>query len=286
MNVTVVIPCYDKHFNYLMKRLVELYTNTNKPEQVIISLNGCKNIEIERINILKNKFTKYFTNFIIIKNNERVPRPEARNLTLEYITGDIICLCDADDKIHPQRIEITKYFFKKYKISHLLNSYILSGCQKPNCNCLMCNLGKSNKFTNYSNFEKIKAVLPNELYQINFGSDFIIPEVKTVLGHNGRYQILPHHGNCAFTKEVFKKIKFNTIFPRGQDSLFCQQVLHEFKNTMLIDAELCIYENQWIPKIKDFYYFEKQNIYLNFGSQTYPGIPRRKEEIKIIGEKI
>ena len=150
----------------------------------------------------------------------------------------------------------------------------------------MCNLGKPKKFTNYNNFDKIKALLPNELYNINFGADFIKPGVKTILGHNGKYQILPHHGNCAFTKEVFEKIKFNTNYPRGQDSLFCQEVLYQFNNTMLIDAELCIYDNQWIPEKNDFFYFERLDIYLNFGSQTYPGVPRRKEEIDIIGEKI
>ena len=112
MEVTVVIPCYDKHFQFLMKRLVELYTNSNKPEQVIISLNGCKNIEETRIKNLENKFSQYFKDLTIIKNDERIPRPEARNLTLDYIKNDIICLCDADDVIHPQRIEITKYFFQ------------------------------------------------------------------------------------------------------------------------------------------------------------------------------
>jgi glycosyltransferase involved in cell wall biosynthesis len=286
MKITVVIPCYDKHFQFLFRRLVELHTQTNKPEQVIISLNGCKNIEIERINSLQNKFKKLFQDLTIIKNQERVPRPEARNLTFDSITGDIICLCDADDQIHPQRMEITKHFFQKYKISHLLNSYIISECQNKVCNCLMCELGKPKKFTNYTNIEKIKYILPNELYNINFGADFIRPGVKTVLGHNGKYQILPHHGNCAFTKEVFEKIKFDTNYPRGQDSLFCQEVLYQFKNTMLIDAELCIYDNKWKAEKNDFYYFERLDIYLNFGSQTYPGVPRRKEEIDIIGDKI
>ena len=150
----------------------------------------------------------------------------------------------------------------------------------------MTQLGKQIKFTNYINFEKIKAILPHELYDINFGADFIRPGVKTILGHNGKYQILPHHGNCSFTKEIFEKIKFDTKYPRGQDSLFCQQLLYAFKNSMLIDAELCIYENQWVPKKNDFYFFEKSNIYLNFGAQTYPGTPRKKEEIQIIGEKI
>jgi glycosyltransferase involved in cell wall biosynthesis len=286
MKISVVIPCYDKHFLYLSKRMVELQTSTNKPDEVIISLNGCKNIDHKKIELLENRCKQIFTNFLIIKNEERVPRPEARNLTYDYITSDIICLCDADDRIHPQRIEITKYFFEKYNISHLLNSYILSECQKSNNCCLLCDSGKPNKFINYTNFDKIKALHPKDLFEINFGSDFIKPEVKTILGHNGKYQILPHHGNCAFTKEVFNKIKFDTKYPRGQDSLFCQQVLYTFKNSMLIDAELCIYENNWIPKKNDFHFFEKSNIYLNFGSQTYPGIPRREEEIKIIGEKI
>lgn len=286
MEVTVVIPCYDKHFQFLMKRLVELYTNSNKPNQVIISLNGCKNIEPTRIINLENKFSSYFNDLTIIKNDERIPRPEARNLTIDYIKNEIICLCDADDIIHPQRIEITKYFFQKYKISHLLSSYIISECQKPNVNCLMTKLGKPTKFTNYTNFEKIKYILPHELYDLNFGAEFIKPGVKTILGHNGKYQILPHHGNCSFTKEVFEKNKFNRNYPRGQDSLFCQEVLFQFKNSMLIDAELCIYQNEWVPKKSDFHYYERLNIYLNFGSSTYPGVPRSKEEIEVIGNKI
>ena len=286
MKVTAIIPCYDKHFNYLKNRLVELQTNTYKPEQVIVSLNGCNKIDKNLLKLIEIKFKNLFNNFFILKSDERLPRPKARNITKKYILNDIICLFDADDIIHPQRIEITKYFFEKYNISHLLNSYIISGCKKSCHTCLMCILGKPNQFKQYNDFEKIKKIFPNDLYNINFGEDFIKPGVKTILGHNGKYQILPHHGNCSFLKKVFDEIDFNTDYPRGQDSLFCQEVLYKFKNTMLIDSELCISDNQWIPEKKDFYYLEKQNIYLNFGAQTYPGTPRTEEEIKVITEKI
>ena len=46
--------------------------------------------------------------------------------------------------------------------------------------------------------DKIKYINPNELYEINFGADFIKPGVKTILGHNGKYQILIFTKNQLF----------------------------------------------------------------------------------------
>ena len=76
------------------------------------------------------------------------------------------------------------------------------------------------------------------------------------------------------------------MYPRGQDSLFCQEVLLEFKKSMIIDASLIIYRNGWVPADTDFFEFKskKGNIYLNLGSPNPPppGKPREKYEYEYI----
>ena len=292
MKTTILIPCYHRHINLLFKTIEYFINGTVKPYQILISLNGCKFIDNNLIKKLKTLYSKYFEHFDVIESQEVLIRPIARNYVFDYIKGDIISLCDADDIQHPQKVEIIEYFFKNYDIVHLMNSYILSKCFENKNNidhknkCFLCKNNFVHSFQKYK-LEDINFMDPKEIYKLNYYNEKIKPGVKTILAFdNNLKQILPTHGTCAFTKEVFSKIKFNKLYPRGQDSLFCQEVLLEFKKTMIIDASLMIYRNGWVPQDTHFFEFKskKGNIYLNLGSSNPPppGKPREKYEYEYI----
>lgn len=286
MKITVIIPCYHLHFNKINRVLDCHYKNTRKPDQVIISLNGCSNLRKEDISVLQKKYKQHFTDFLIIETQTLLNRARARNICIPYITGDIVCFSDADDEEHLQRFEIVEYFFKNHDIVHLLHSYILIKCFRYMCGgCVLCKRENyNNNFIQYGNLENIKYCEPSILYDINYPSENIKPNVKNILGIVNGEQIMPVHGLVCVKKEVFDKIKFNENYPRGQDSLFSQEVLKEFKKTILIESQLHIYDNGWIPKEDEFNKFILNNgkeILINLGSKNppKPGTPITSSEI-------
>ena len=288
MSLTLIIPCYHKHFKYLDKCLNYYLEGTELPDQIIISLNGCNHLQNNLINDFKKKYETHFKEFKLIKTSNQINSAEARNLAIPFISNDIVSFCDADDSYHPQRVEIIKYFFKNYDIECLLHSYILAPCynNKNKNHCFLCQNNKNNIFKNYD-LSEIKYCNTEETFKLNYYNDKIQPDVKTIIAINSnKKQILPTHGLSSFKREVFSKIKFNKLYKRGQDSLFCQEVLKEFKKTIVLDAELIIYKNNWIPQKNQFKNFN--NIYINLGADNPPppGKPRSKNEHKFIDKAI
>jgi glycosyltransferase involved in cell wall biosynthesis len=284
MKISVLIPCYYKHFKNLKNIINLILKGTYQPYEIIISLNGCKFLNNDDILNFENNYKNI--KLKLVKTLELLSRPIARNILFPYIEGEIITFCDADDIIHYQRLEIINYFFENHDIDHLLHSYLLSECFKnKNINhCFVCK-NKTFNFEKY-NLNNIEYMKGDELYKLNFFNSKIKPNVKTVLAYNKKNkQILPHHGFVSVKKEILKNIEFNKNYPRGQDSLFSQEVLYENKKSCVIDANLVIYRNGWIPMEKDYILF-KNNIYLNLGSNNppKPGKPRTIEEINFIQE--
>ncbi len=287
MKITSIIPCYYKHF-YLVNDVLNCYlNNTILPDQIIISLNGCKFIDNNLIIEFENKYKKLFDDFLVIKTDDLLSRPKARNVCIKHIKHEIVCFSDSDDYEHLQRFEIIKYFFENKHIDHLLHSYILSKCFSKKCGyCFLCKNNYNNKFIKYK-LEDIDYCDKEIINKINFPDESIKPNVKSILALNRQNkQIIPVHGLVCVKKHVLDKIKFNENYPRGQDSLFSQEVLNTYKNTIVIDAQLHIYNNGWVPSKEHFKEIEYKNnyIYMNFGSDNppSPGTPRTNKENNII----
>ncbi len=181
---------------------------------------------------------------------------------------------------------------KKKKIDHLIHSYILEKCNKNLCNnCFLCKNKYNKTFINYKKIEQIDFCDSKKIFSINYPNKNIKPNVKNILAINkNKKQIMPVHGLVCVKKHVLEKIKFNENYPRGQDSLFSHEVLYKFKNSIVIDAQLHIYTNGWIPEKESFkkIELEKGEIYVNFGSPNppYPGKPQSQCEINSIIESI
>ena len=290
MKVTAIIPCYHKHFNLINIVLKCYLDSTYKPDQVIISLNGCKFINEQDIDNFENFYSNKFNDFLIIKTYNLLSRAKARNVCIKHIKNEIVCFSDADDIEHHQRFEIVKYFFEKKNIDHLLHTYILSKCYYKKCNnCFLCRNNHLSKFIDYD-LENIDICNADLVNKINYPCETIKPNVKTVLAFHNNKQILPVHGLVCVRKNVLDNIKFNENYPRGQDSLFSQEVLKKYKNTIVINCHLHIYNNGWVPSEKEFikFIYKDKDLYINMGSDNppSPGTPRTNIEIDIIKKTI
>ena len=169
MKITAIIPCVYNHFEKVHRVLNCYIKNTRIPDQVIISLNGCRHLDGNFINELERCYKNKFKEFIIIRNINILSRGKARNVCIPHITGDIVCFSDADDEEHTQRFEIIEFFFTKYDIVHLLHSYMLIKCHKTECNnCILCRRKTYNsKFVKYDDLAKIDYCNPNILNTLN-----------------------------------------------------------------------------------------------------------------------
>lgn len=291
--ISLIIPCIPEHLNSLESILNDYATGSEKPDETIISLSNTQKLRDNLfIDYIKQKFNQLLPRFKIIQTSELLNRADNRNKAIKYATGDLITFSDADDRVHKQRIEIIKYFFNNHNIDFLLHSFVLKQCllNKNKGHCLYCRDREDIYYQNYE-CENIKYVNNIDLYGINYPTQLIKPGVKNIIGWIDGRQVHPHHGFSTVKKKVLDNIKYNSKYPRGQDSLFCQEIVYNKYKTYLIQTPLMIYNNNWVPNIKDYDEFTDRNgdkILIDMGSKNppYPAIPRSQIEKNQIREAI
>ena len=130
---------------------------------------------------------------------------------------DYITFTDADDIMHPQRIEILLKVFQDYDSDVILHNFLI----------------------NNKNFEKIEEILVshNSLTQCYTGCIIHKDNNKNLVYHI-------HHSQVTLKKYILEKIKFpeESEFNRREDAIFCHRVfgLENIKNAYIIN-ELSYY---------------------------------------------
>jgi glycosyltransferase involved in cell wall biosynthesis len=98
-SVSVVIPCY-KDAATLGRAIDSIYAQTYKVDEVIV-VNDCSPESYEIETVVNN-----YKNIVYIKNASNIGLAATRNVGLYVSAGDVVCFLDADDQLHPQKIEI------------------------------------------------------------------------------------------------------------------------------------------------------------------------------------
>lgn len=205
--VSVIVPCYYKHFYLIPELLNAISRQTKLPDDVVISVSESE--KIDKAQVEKIIHTKYNFDVKFIFHKERLYAGENRNSACENAIGDILISQDADDLPHPQRIEILTNIFQMYpNVQHIIHKWA-------------------------------QDISSSELV-------FFFDNIKKKLVSNWKEYSsfkMVHNGNCAIRRNVFKTIRWSNK-PKAQDVAFNQQVIEIFAQTMVIDAELLIYRNR------------------------------------------
>lgn len=215
--ISIVIP----HFNQtgcLAQTLQALADQNYLPDEVI--LVDDQSDSFSEVSEICNKF-KGQLNINLIRAGSKLYTGKARQLGAESATGDIIIMNDADDISHHNRIELTKYVFKKFSDALHVNVGIVSF---------------SGNFVNYVKPFSIaeadqRVILPEQISarmrNIFTEQRFTISEERhrARRGWYGAESTFGlHDGNVAFRKEVIDKIHYsgfgNKIFTRWVDYEF------------------------------------------------------------------
>jgi len=117
MKILVVIPCYNKHIPKLLELLESIEKQTRQPDMVSISCSST------------NEFPELHYSFpVIVQTDTNKKKPsENRNNAVRYALEseyyDIISFFDADDIMHPQRLELLEETFSREPCDIVLHSY-------------------------------------------------------------------------------------------------------------------------------------------------------------------
>lgn len=224
--VSIIIPCHYRHVAHL-NNLLNLYgEQTELPDEAVISISEFDKLKDNSIDILEKKVFKFTVK--ITKSKDKLYPGQNRNVACENATGDILILNDADDIPHPQRVEIVKYLFEKYKLVHLMHQYKLfediGGYKTP-------------KYELYKEFDKY--ILWPEEKKLSIG------EIRAITDRNKI-----HNGNIAISKVVADQMKW-TSASIAEDMDFNSRVYGAFKKRFMLKLPLINYISYHSTSIMD-----------------------------------
>lgn len=125
LTLGVAIPCYRPHVPALIHLLLSLNQQTRKPDQVAISCSSSSPAETKLISEVKCDFP-----ITLLITSEKQNAAKNRNLAMAALDTDIITFFDADDVMHPQRLDILLQMFNLYSCDLLLHSCIINDTEK------------------------------------------------------------------------------------------------------------------------------------------------------------
>lgn len=220
MKIGLAIPAYVGHIDSLFRLLDSIQNQSRIPDKVVVSCSSTKDREFDSH---FEKINNYSFALKIITSEEKKSAAQNRNIAGSNLTDvDYITFIDADDIMHPQRIEILLTIF-----------------QENDCDIILHNYYDNIIFENIY-FEKIESnqinVRINSLEQCYSGC------IKHKIYCNDNEKI--HHGHVSLKQVIFNNVKFpeEPEFYRKEDCIFCYRVfsLPNIKN-VYISNELTYY---------------------------------------------
>ena len=206
MKLGIAIPCYYGHLENLYFLLNSIQTQTILPDKVVVSTSSTISF--------KNKEMYSFSLEIIVNEGDK-NAAKNRNIAASKLTDmDYITFMDADDIMHPQRIEFLLEVIKKYDSDIILHNF-------------------------YDESELNVNIFDKNLI-LNVRTDTLIQSLSGCITHRNGYNDSIdkiHHSQVTVKTRIFELIKFpeEIEYNRKEDCVFCYRVfsLPNIKNAYI-----------------------------------------------------
>ena len=200
MKIGVAIPAYIGHVVNLFNLLDSIQNQTRIPDKVVVSCSSTNKSDFEPY---FEKINQYTFLLEIIPIEEKKNAAQNRNIaSFRMMDMDYITFIDADDIMHPQRIEIILKVFQEHQSDIILHNYFIDIPFEKEL------------FGSIDNNEII--VRTNSLRQHWSGC---IEHINYI---NGGI----HHSQVSIKKDIFNIVQFpeEIEFNRKEDCIFCHRV--------------------------------------------------------------
>lgn len=118
--IGVAIPCYGPHIAKLAPLLQSIEAQTRRPDQVVIMCSGARAADVAQVD------RNWSFPLDIQTRTDRRNAAQNRNAAARILTTDLVSYIDADDRMHPQRLEIVTQVFRDTGVQ-----VVLHGCLSP-----------------------------------------------------------------------------------------------------------------------------------------------------------
>lgn len=194
LTIGVAIPCYSGHFQFLMPLIENIANSTRKPDSISIS---CSSWYHDRREFVTYKDIPVH----IWYSSKRLNVSQNRNRAASLLNTDLISFIDADDVMHPKRIEfVANTLQARSDISAVYHDYVYEDASKR-----------------YDPFweESSPNPLPNPM--IKDPNAFGI-----IVSSDPPNQYSHHHAQVTVRSSVFSMLKFDESWGsyRKEDSLY------------------------------------------------------------------
>jgi len=222
MKIGVAIPSYIGHIDPLFKLLDSIQNQTIIPNKVVVSCSSTKKSDFE-FQCYFEKLQQYTFSLEIITSEEKKNAAQNRNIAASKLSDmDYITFIDADDIMHPQRIEILLKAFQEHDSDIILHNYY--------------NIEILDNITKKLETDEID-IRANSLKQCQSGC------ITHKIYHNTNDKI--HHGHVSIKQTIFNQIQFpeEPEFYTKEDCVFCYRVfsLQNIKDSYIAN-ELTYYK--------------------------------------------
>lgn len=102
LSCSVIVPCIPTHVKFLKNMIYDLSKQTRKPDNIIIALSETSDSEGKQ---LQNQLQEIFNKTYVFPTIHPQKSWDNRDRGAALSDSDVYCFLDADDRVHPQRIE-------------------------------------------------------------------------------------------------------------------------------------------------------------------------------------
>jgi glycosyltransferase involved in cell wall biosynthesis len=197
MRIGVAIPCFIKHISKCYELLDSINKQTRLPDEVVVSCSSSKPEDFVK--------REYKFPLTVITSEERKNTAQNRNSAASKLTTDVISFIDADDSMHPQRLEAIEKAFE-----------------------LNANIVFHSFFTGEESSQEFPNIIPceiliNTIQQSKFTKCI---EHKTLDVSDKPWSRI-HQAQMSVMRMLFERVKFQEAaeYELNADAVFCYQVL-------------------------------------------------------------
>lgn len=186
--IGIAIPCYEPHHNLLYRLFDSIAAQTRKPDRIVVSCSSWK-IDTRKEHVYNG------IPITIVYAKRNIVQAENRNIAARLLNTDIISFIDADDVMHPRRLE-----------------YILRGFQETKCDAIVHNYQHVHRSTQ----------TPYEAEDELVFSPYPIVKNPDQPGCMSAGDVPFHHAHISVTRGVFARFQYpiEHRYYRIEDSVY------------------------------------------------------------------
>lgn len=206
-SIGVVVSCYKPHLDKLRRLLDSIAAQTRLPDEVIVSNSSTADEDVP-------VFPQYTFPFRFINFEVRKNAAMNRNTAARFIRSDILCFIDADDIMHPQRLEAVEAAFHG-GAEFVMHDYLPKSALNT-------------EFPFYNSFD------------IEYNC--LRPAPSGCVIHVANKPI--HHSLSSVLRRHFEKVQFQEgpDYERREDAVFCNGIVRLGVPTACIHNKLAKYD--------------------------------------------